>query len=228
MHTDGSLITAFLVGLLGGVHCVAMCGGIVSTLTMGLPRSVRGSLAAQMPFQLAYNAGRVAGYTLAGALTGALGTLMLRVIPLQQAQRVLFGLAALIMIALGLYLGGWWRGLAWLERAGAPLWRCLEPLGRRMLPVRSPWQALGLGLVWAWIPCGLVYSVLIWSVAAGSAGRGAALMLAFGMGTLPNLLGISLLAGAAARLGEQAWMRRGAGLLVLVFGAYALWQLFAV
>ena len=73
-----------------------------------------------------------------------------------------------------------------------------------------------------------MYSVLIWSVAAGSAGRGAALMLAFGMGTLPNLLGISLLAGAAARLGEQAWMRRGAGLLVLVFGAYALWQLFAV
>jgi uncharacterized protein len=228
VHTDGSLITAFLVGLLGGVHCVGMCGGIVTTLTMGLPRSVRGSLAAQMPFQFAYNAGRVAGYTLAGALAGALGTLMLRVMPLQQAQRVLFGVAALFMVALGLHLGGWWRGLAWLERAGAPLWVHLEPLGRRMLPVRSPWQALGLGLVWAWIPCGLVYSVLIWSVAAGSAGRGAALMLAFGVGTLPNLLGISLLAGAAARLGEQAWMRRGAGLLVLAFGTYALWQLFSV
>jgi sulfite exporter TauE/SafE len=228
MHTDSSLITAFLVGLLGGVHCVGMCGGIVSTLTMGLPRSVRGSLAAQLPFQLAYNAGRVAGYTLAGALAGALGTLMLRAIPLQQAQRVLFGLAAVFMIALGLYLGGWWPGLAWLERAGVPLWRRLEPLGRRMLPVRSPWQALGLGLVWAWIPCGLVYSILIWSVSAGSAGRGAALMLAFGVGTLPNLLGISLLAGAAARLGEQGWMRRGAGLLVLAFGSYALWQLFSV
>ena len=141
MHTDTSLITAFLVGLLGGVHCVGMCGGIVSTLTMGLPRSVRGSLAAQMPFQLAYNAGRVAGYTLAGGLTGALGALMLRAIPLQQAQRVLFGLAAVFMVALGLYLGGWWRGLAWLERAGAPIWRRLEPFGRRMVPVRSPWQA---------------------------------------------------------------------------------------
>ena len=228
MDASGSLITAFLVGLLGGVHCVGMCGGIVGTLTMGLPRSTRGSLAAQMPYQLAYNGGRVAGYTLAGALMGALGTLMLQALPLQQAQRALFGVAAVFMIALGLYLGGWWRGLTWLERAGGPLWRRLEPLGRRLLPVRNPWQALGLGLVWAWIPCGLVYSVLIWSVAAGSAGRGAALMLAFGMGTLPNLLGISLLAGAAARLGEQAWMRRGAGLLVLVFGAYALWQLFSV
>jgi sulfite exporter TauE/SafE len=227
VDASGSLITAFLVGLLGGVHCVGMCGGIVGTLTMGLPRSTRGSLAAQMPYQLAYNGGRVAGYTLAGALMGALGTLMLQALPLQQAQRALFGVAAVFMIALGLYLGGWWRGLTWLERAGGPLWRRLEPLGRRLLPVRNPWQALGLGLVWAWIPCGLVYSVLIWSVSAGSAGRGAALMLAFGLGTLPNLLGISLLAGAAARLGERPWMRRAAGLLVLGFGAYALWELFS-
>jgi uncharacterized protein len=227
LDVDGQLITAFLVGLLGGVHCVGMCGGIVGTLTLSLPRSVRGTLAAQMPYQLAYNAGRVVGYTLAGALAGALGTWMLRLMPLQQAQRALLGLAAVFMIALGLYLGGWWRGSAGLERLGTPLWRRLEPLGRRLLPVRSPWHALGLGLIWAWLPCGLVYSVLIWSVAAGSAGRGAALMLAFGVGTLPNLLGIALLAGVAARLGEHAWVRRSAGLLVLGFGGCALWQLFS-
>lgn len=228
MDAGGSLTTAFLVGLLGGVHCVGMCGGIVGTLTMGLPRAVRGHLVAQLPFQLAYNAGRVAGYTLAGALMGGLGSLLLQALPLQQAQRILYGVAALFMLAMGLYLGGWWRGLIWLERVGAPLWRRLEPLGRRLLPVSSPWQALGLGLVWAWIPCGLVYSVLIWCVSAGSAARGAALMLAFGVGTLPNLLGISFLAGAAARLGEALWMRRSAGLLVLAFGVYALWQLFAL
>jgi len=223
----GPLVTAFLVGLLGGVHCVGMCGGIVGTLTMGLPRGTRGSLAAQVPYQLAYNTGRVAGYTLAGALMGALGTLMLEAVPLQQAQRVLYGVAAVFMIALGLYLGGWWPGLVWLERAGLPLWRRLEPIGRRLIPVRSPWQALGLGFVWAWIPCGLVYSVLIWCVSAGSAWRGAAIMLSFGIGTLPNLLGISLLAGAAARLTQQAWMRRGAGLLVLGFGCFGLWQIFS-
>lgn len=222
------MITAFLVGLLGGVHCVGMCGGIVGALTMGLPREVRGRLGPQLGYQLAYNTGRVAGYTLAGALMGALGTFMLQAVPLQQAQRVLYAIAAVFMIALGLYLGGWWRGLALLERIGTPLWRRLEPLGRRLVPVRSPWQALGVGLVWAWIPCGLVYSTLIWAVSAGSAGRGALLMLAFGLGTLPNLLGISLLAGAAARLGDQPWIRRGAGLMVLGFGLYALWQLLAV
>ena len=101
-------------------------------------------------------------------------------------------------------------------------------MGRGLLPVRSPWQALGLGFVWAWIPCGLVYSVLISCVSAGSAARGATIMIAFGLGTLPTLLGISLLAGAAARLGESLWMRRAAGSLVLAFGLYALWQLIAI
>ena len=115
-----------------------MCGGIVSTLTMSLPRAVRGRLGTQLPYQLAYNAGRVTGYTLAGALMGGLGTLLLQAVPLQHAQRALYGIAAVFMIALGLYLGGWWRGLALLERIGTPVWRRLEPLGRRLVPVREP------------------------------------------------------------------------------------------
>lgn len=222
-----SLLTAFLVGLLGGVHCVGMCGGIVATLTLGLTPERRRSLSGQIPFQLAYNLGRIGGYTLAGALLGGLGALLLQSSALQSMQRVLYGLAAAFMIALGLYLGDWWRGLTRVEQAGALLWRRLEPLGRRLLPIRGWWQAIGVGLVWAWLPCGLVYSVLILALAAGSAPAGAALMFAFGLGTLPNLLGIGLLAGAAARYGEQRWLRRLAGLLVLGFGLYAMWQLFA-
>jgi sulfite exporter TauE/SafE len=227
MSEGMTLLTAFLVGLLGGVHCVGMCGGIVGTLTMGLPREVRNSLARLLPYQLAYNGGRILGYTAAGALMGGLGTLIAVLVPVQTAQRTLYLVAAVFMILLGLYLGGWWRGLARLERLGAGLWRRIEPLGRRLLPIRSPLAAVGLGFVWAWIPCGLVYSVLIWSVSAGSALDGALLMLAFGLGTLPNLLGMGMLAGAAARLADQVWVRRGAGLLVLGFGVYALWQALA-
>lgn len=221
----GSLAAAFLVGLLGGVHCVGMCGGIVGTLTAGLPGDARTSLARAIPYQLAYNGGRIAGYTLAGALMGALGTLLVEVMPLQYAQRTLYALAAVFMILLGLYLGGWWRGLVWVERMGAVLWRRIEPLGRLLLPVCSPVRAVGLGFVWAWIPCGLVYSVLIWSVSAGNAAQGALLMFAFGLGTLPNLLTMGLLAGAAARFSDQAWIRQVAGILVMGFGLYALWQL---
>lgn len=227
MSEGMTLLTAFLVGLLGGVHCVGMCGGIVGTLTMGLPREVRNSLARLLPYQLAYNGGRILGYTAAGALMGGLGTLIAVLVPVQTAQRALYLVAAVFMILLGLYLGGWWRGLARLERLGTGLWRRIEPLGRRLLPIRSPLAAVGLGFVWAWIPCGLVYSVLIWSVSAGGAAEGALLMLAFGLGTLPNLLGMGMLAGAAARLADQVWVRRGAGLLVLGFGVYALWQALA-
>jgi uncharacterized protein len=193
----GSLVAAFLVGLLGGVHCVGMCGGIVGTLTAGLPANARSSLAHVFPYQLAYNGGRIAGYTLAGALMGTLGTLTIEAIPLHYAQRTLYTLAAAFMIL----------------------------LGRRLLPIRSPSQAVALGFVWAWIPCGLVYSVLIWSVSSGSAIEGALLMLAFGLGTLPNLLTLGMLAGAAARFADHSRIRQVSGALVIGFGLYALWQL---
>ncbi|NBC47202.1 MAG: sulfite exporter TauE/SafE family protein [Gammaproteobacteria bacterium] len=224
---SGTLLTAWLVGLLGGVHCIGMCGGVVATLTAGLPREERAQIARQLPFQLAYNIGRIGSYTLAGALMGALGAVALELLPLHLAQRILYGVAAAFMLALGLYLGGWWQGLTRVERLGALLWQRIEPLGRRFIPVRRWWQALAVGLVWGWLPCGLVYSVLIWSAGSGSALQGALLMLLFGLGTLPNLLGIGLLAGAAARLIEQRWLRQAAGALVIGFALYAFWQLLA-
>lgn len=222
-----ALATAFVVGLLGGVHCVGMCGGVVSMLTLGIDPARRRHLRALLPLQLGYNLGRVAGYGLAGALAGGVGALLAQSGALYWGQRTLYGLAAVMMIALGLYLGGWWRGLVVVERAGGLLWRRLEPLGRRLLPIHSFGRALAVGLVWAWLPCGLVYSILILALGTGSPVQGALLMLAFGLGTLPNLLGIGLLAGAAARYLEAIWLRRAAGLLVLGFGGYALWQLLA-
>jgi sulfite exporter TauE/SafE len=221
------LLSAFVVGLLGGVHCIGMCGGIVSTLTFGLPKQTRSRLAATVPFQLAYNLGRILSYTLAGALMGGLGFLLAQMLPLYYAQRALYLLAGLFMLALGLYLAGWWPAWANLEQVGGGLWRRLEPLGKRLMPVRSPAQALVLGMIWGWLPCGLVYSVLVWTVSAGGALEGAALMLAFGLGTLPNLLLMGLVAGGILRWTRKAWVRRGAGLMVMGFGLYSLWQVVA-
>lgn len=218
------LMSAFVVGLLGGVHCIGMCGGIVSALTFGLPREARGRVAATLPFQLAYNLGRILSYTLAGALMGGLGLLLAQVLPLYYAQRVLYLLAGLFMLALGLYLAGWFPNLARLEQVGGGVWRRLEPMGRRLMPVRSPPRAFVLGLIWGWIPCGLVYSVLVWTLSAGGALQGAALMLAFGLGTLPNLLLIGVVAGGILRWTRKAWVRRGAGLMVMGFGLHTLWQ----
>ena len=96
--------------------------------------------------------------------------------------------AAAFMIALGLYLADWWRGLALLEKLGMKLWRHIQPLAQRLFPIDNPPQAFLLGLLWGWLPCGLVYSVVAWSLTAGSALDGAKLMLGFGLGTLPALL----------------------------------------
>lgn len=227
MLSEIGLLSALLVGFFGGVHCVGMCGGIVGALSIGLPEAVRQRPAAAWPFHLAYNFGRIASYTFAGALAGGLGAGLLQLAELRQAQLVLQMIAALFMLALGLYLGGWWSGLVRVERLGGHLWRRLEPFGRRLLPVRTPPQAFALGLVWGWLPCGLVYSVLIWSLSAGSALGGAQLMLAFGLGTLPNLL---LMGALAARLGSfvrQPWPRRVAGGLVLAFAVVMLLRAFS-
>ena len=225
MSPPGAYLTAFLVGLLGGVHCLSMCGGLVGTLTVGLDARVRSDPLRLLPFQLAYNLGRISGYSVAGAIFGAMGAILLQLDALQAAQRALYGLAGVVMILLGFYLAGWWRVLGAVERLGLRLWGRLEPLARSLLPVRRLTDAIALGFLWAWIPCGLVYSVLISAAATGDPVDGALLMLAFGAGTLPNLLGIGLLAGAAARLAERAWVRQGAGLVVIAFGLHALWQL---
>ncbi len=228
MIEHGTLIAAFVVGLLGGVHCAGMCGGIVAALSLGTSRpevsAGDASQGASLPILLAYNLGRILSYVVAGAIAGGAGWFATRWMDVNQAQLVLQILAGLFMVALGLYLAGWWHGLARVERAGGVLWRRLEPLGRRFMPVRSPRQAVVLGLVWGWLPCGLVYSVLIWSISAGGALQGAALMGAFGLGTLPNLL---LMGVMAARLGgvlRAYGVRTVAGLMVAGFGLYMLAQ----
>lgn len=217
---EAGYLAAFVVGLVGGAHCLGMCGGIVGALTLGLGPEVRESPRRLLPFLVAYNAGRIASYVLAGALVGGLGWFAANLIAVHQAQRVLLLLAALFMVALGLYLGGWWQGLARVEAGGARLWRRVEPWGRRFLPVRRPGQALGLGLVWGWLPCGLVYSVLVWALAAGGPREGALLMLSFGLGTLPNLLLMGAVAGALTRLVRRPGVRAGAGAVVIALGLY--------
>lgn len=222
MPVDATFLSAFLVGLLGGVHCVGMCGGIVGALSFGLPESVRARRTAGLPYILAYNLGRICSYTLAGALMGGVGVLAANLTSVHHAQQILQLLAGLFMSALGLYLAGWWSGIRVIERAGGVIWRRIQPFGRRLLPVHSPGQAFALGLLWGWLPCGLVYSVLIWAIAAGSSARGALLMLSFGVGTLPLLFAMGMSATRLAALVQRRGARAVAGVLVLAFGIYTL------
>ena len=214
-----SLLSALLVGLFGGVHCVGMCGGIVAAFSFRADGR-------KPPFRLhlGYNIGRVLSYTLFGALAGTLGG-TLNLLEIRPLQLALYGLAQGVMILLGLYLAGWNRWVLVFEKAGGALWSRLQPAFRKLLPVRNLPGALLAGMVWGWLPCGLVYSVLVAALAAGSAASGAALMLAFGLGTLPNLLGMALFAQQLQPFMQKPAMRRLAGLLVSGFGVWGLIRL---
>lgn len=220
-----SLMSAFLFGLLGGAHCASMCGGIVAVLGARhriIPiQAVAGGAAILPPSRLqplAYNLGRIASYTVAGAIVGGLGStawLAQHLLPVQQAA---FVAANLVMVVLGLVMVLGAGRLAPLERLGTAAWRRLAPLAARVLRAPGAAGALAAGLVWGWVPCGMVYGVLVAALVSGNAADGALLMLAFGVGTLPNLLLLGWLAQRGASwLGRQR-IRFAAGVLIVAFG----------
>jgi sulfite exporter TauE/SafE len=207
---------ALTTGLLGGVHCAGMCGGIVTAFAS----ASKGTRPWLIP--LGYNAGRITSYALAGALAGAMGGLGLLFDHLLPVQIALYALANLLLIGLGLYLAGIPGPIAKLERLGRGLWSRLSPFTSRFLPADSLPKAFSLGMLWGWLPCGLVYTMLFTALLSGSAVGGAAIMLAFGLGTVPNLI-----AAAALLRGPRAWLNRriarlAAGSIVIGFGVYGL------
>jgi len=218
MTTETTLLAAFLVGLFGSTHCLGMCGGIVSALTLGVREDRRRSPWTLAPYLLAYNSGRIASYAMAGAIAGGIGAGAFGLMPSASVRWAVKLLTGGFMIALGLYLAGWWPGLQQLERWGGKLWQRIEPISRRLLPVDHPLKALAFGLVWGWLPCGMVYAALAWSLAAGSPLQGALLMVAFGLGTLPMLLAVGATAEWLKDFVRHFWVRRTAGLIVILFG----------
>ncbi len=226
-----SLFPVFLVGLLGSVHCAGMCGGIVGALSFAPRRPGAGATTialhpvAAAPAAVnvaAYNLGRIASYMTAGALAGGIaeGASALSSLPLLQAGA--YWLANLMLAAMGLYLMGAWSGIAHVERAGQWLWRRVQPALKRVGPPDTPGRMAAAGALWGWLPCAMVYSVLVTAMLSGSAAAGALTMLAFGLGTLPMMLALGLL---GARL--RGWLRLpvvriACGALVLGFGVLGL------
>lgn len=210
---SAALATAALAaGFLGGVHCAGMCGGIAASLSAA-------SRGPALPRQLAFNAGRIASYGAAGAFAGAVGASLQAIAPFAVAQVALLVLANIMMVLLGLYVAGWGHAVLRLEAAGGALWRRIEPLRRRFFPIDSTARALGAGAVWGWVPCGLVYSMLALALASGGALSGAAVMVAFGLGTLPTLLATGMAASRVLAMRNRPWVRRGAGVAMLGLAA---------
>jgi uncharacterized protein len=215
---DPALLALFLVGVLGGVHCVGMCGGVIGALSSGV--SLRP--AATWPLHFSYNLGRIVTYSALGAVVGSVGSATLLFKQWLPVQLVLYLIANGLLVALGLYLMGITRVLQPLENAGHRVWRLVQPPAARLLPIRDWKTAFPVGLAWGLLPCGLTYSVLSTALVSGSGGRGAEMMLAFGLGTLPNMLLAGMALVQLRRITRQRWVRLASGLLVLAFGIHGL------
>lgn len=215
MNEWAALVTALTLGLVSSAHCVGMCGGIMGALTLAVPAAERGR---RWRLLLGYNLGRISSYAFMGLVVGAFAGFLggwgaglgLRV------------LAGLLLIATGLYLGDWWRGITYLEHGGRYLWAYLQPLGKGLLPVTRVYKALLLGLLWGWLPCGLVYTALAYAMTLGHPGWSAAVMLAFGLGTLPAVLATGFFAQRITGLLQRHQLRRGIALLIIAFGVWTL------
>ncbi|HEY5803811.1 MAG TPA: sulfite exporter TauE/SafE family protein [Lysobacter sp.] len=209
-----TLGAALLSGLLGGVHCAAMCGGIAT----GFSATANGH-----PGRIALeaNLGRVAGYVIAGAIAGGLGHGIVQVARIEGLAIGLRMLVGVVLVIVALRLFDRHGRLAFLSRPGNRLWQVLRPLQQRLLPADTRARRLGLALLWGWLPCGLSTTLLIAAWLQASALNGALTMAAFGLGTLPVMLPLTM---SGARLGRwlQTRWRNAAAALVLAAGVLTL------
>lgn len=222
MSEAPAYIPVFIVGLLAGVHCIGMCSGIVGVLSLGLDKQA--SKAQHFLSQLFYNLGRITTYSLLGLLFGWLGQVSIEGLASHQLHQILQTFSAVVMVLMGLYLAGWWRVLTKVEQVGALIWKRIEPFARKLIPIRKIQHAYFVGMVWGFLPCGLVYSMLTMSLGSGNASHGAFLMLSFGLGTLPNLVALGLLAASLRKFLRKPIVRYIAGLMVIGFGIWLFWQ----
>lgn len=215
--TDGtlpaSLATLVVIGLMGAGHCAGMCGGIASALGFAAEGGKTTRLVA------GYNLGRILSYACAGAMVAALGYWGQSYLAIAPWLRLLAGI---LLVCMGLYLADWWRGLVALEKAGSRLWRHIQPLGNRLLPVRGPGQAVLLGMLWGWLPCGLVYSALAYAAASADPLSGALLMTGFGLGTAPAMVFGGLFSGRLRQWVQRRWLRRIMAVVMVVFGMWTM------
>lgn len=215
MTNEISFIAAMLIGLAGGVHCFGMCGGITIALQSAVPSGNKSYL-----YTLSYHLGRISSYALAGGLTGLVSSIVSS--RLNIGISVLTLISATMLILLACYIGNWYRGLTALENIGAILWRRIQPLAKRFLPFSSPLSALGYGAVWGWLPCGLVYSTLSWSLASGSWTNGALIMFAFGLGTLPAMLAVSFGTESFKQLYQARYLKQFVAITLMSYGIYLI------
>lgn len=217
-----SYLVSFLMGLFSSMHCIGMCGSIIGTLTLSLSQDIRNKKTLLLPFVFNYNFGRIVSYTLAGALAGVIESVVSSV-PMGEIDgyRIMQLFSAAVMASAGLYIAGWFPRFAYIEKAGTRFWKLIEPYGRKLIPVKNLTQAFLFGMVWGWLPCGLVYAALALAATTGNIGNSALTMLFFGLGTLPAVMGVGIMTGILTRLSRMQRFKQAVGLFMIVLALFS-------
>jgi sulfite exporter TauE/SafE len=215
------LATAFVAGLAGSAHCFGMCGGMAGALGMRARMNASSAASTTLSATL-YHLGRISGYAIIGAVGGALGHSAHWALSLTRYGNALRIAAGVLTVLIAIRILFRWNAFAPLERLGARMWQKIQPLARRASSNDRWYANVAIGLLWGWLPCGLVYSIALLTMTAASAAKGAAIMAAFGLGTLPAMLSSSLLAGTVPLLSQRNWFRHATGAAMLMFG---LWMI---
>lgn len=216
-----TLLSAFVLGLFGTVHCVAMCGTITGAFCMALPQPAKPSLFSNLNYIIGFNLGRISTYTIAGLIFGFFGQKIYG--SSETGHQVLVYLSHLMLFAAGVYLTGFFPALLVIEKPGAKLWTMIQPITKKLLPVDNLGKSYIYGLIWGYLPCGLLYFTLLWSASAGNAIDSAARMAAFGLGTLPGLIGTGVLASRLPGFLKNPMTRRIAGLIIIALTLISLY-----
>ena len=216
---DVTILSAFFIGVFSAPHCAGMCGGIVGALAMRTARPERG-LASMLVATLSHNLGRITTYSILGLLFGAIGMSLQHVIPVMGAM--LRGVAALLMICMGLYIGGWWMGLRHLENFGFKLWQAVRKTGVMSGTRPAALEGYLSGMFWGCLPCGLVYTLLTFAMTTGDVLQGGLIMISFGLGTIPTLFLVGVFANRLISVIRRKAVRSAMASIVILFGIWTL------
>lgn len=215
------MAAAFVAGLTGSAHCLAMCGGMAGALGMRA-RAQSASTRQALLHSILYHLGRASGYAAIGALAGLAGALGWRALEVSRAETAARVASGLLLVLIALRLLVRWNALQGIEKLGARLWRSIQPVARRRAQRPGNLSSFVLGVLWGWLPCGLVYSILLLAAASANPLHGAAVMAMFGLGTLPAMLMGTLAAPSLRGLASRPWTRQASGLLLLSCGAWMM------
>lgn len=223
-----AIIAAWLAGLMGGVHCLAMCGGFVAAMS--------GARGARVPLrsardiarqELAGNLGRIATYTILGAVVGGIGGAFMSAAQWLPLQRTLYVVANLALAGLALAIALRHEPFAWLQKITSRAFVGIAPFLGGLARGSTIGARIGTGMIWGLVPCAMIYSVLPVALLSGSALQGALVMLAFGLGTLPNLLAAGWLLAQGRRWLDRVAVRMIMASVLAIFAGVGIWRALA-